>query len=249
MNRIEIWPELSADLQHSKTPHVDAARYEPALAGAECALFAPLHYEPNYAYPLLVWLHGPGDSQQQLKRIMPLVSMRNYVAVAPAASLHAAATAGRAAIGWQQTDGGVLAAEQRVLASISSARSRFCISPARIFIAGLASGGTMALRLALNHPRLFAGAGSFGGPLPRGDRPLCRVAEARGALSLLLAMGAGSNGYPAGRVTEDLRLLHAAGIPVTVRQYACGDELNAGMLADLNQWIMERIAELGSVCL
>src|SRR5580658_5486284 len=45
--------------------------------------FAPMHYEPGYSYPLLVWLHGAGCDERQLLRIMPLVSMRNYVAVAP----------------------------------------------------------------------------------------------------------------------------------------------------------------------
>ena len=47
------------------------------------ALFVPMHYEPNYAYPLLVWLHGPGDDERQLQRVMPLISLRNYMAVGP----------------------------------------------------------------------------------------------------------------------------------------------------------------------
>lgn len=46
-------------------------------------LFYPLHYEPNYAYPLLVWLHGCGGDERQIMRIMPKLSLRNYVAVAP----------------------------------------------------------------------------------------------------------------------------------------------------------------------
>ncbi len=47
------------------------------------ATFAPMHYAPGYAYPLIVWLHGPGGDERQLLRIMPLVSMRNHVGVAP----------------------------------------------------------------------------------------------------------------------------------------------------------------------
>ena len=46
-------------------------------------MFGPLHYEAGYAYPLIVWLHGWGDDETQLKRVMPLVSMQNFVAVAP----------------------------------------------------------------------------------------------------------------------------------------------------------------------
>src|ERR1700676_406196 len=61
----------------------ETARLRTVAGRAPYALFGPLHYEANYAYPLLVWLHGPGDSEGQLKRIMPQISLRNYVAVAP----------------------------------------------------------------------------------------------------------------------------------------------------------------------
>src|SRR5688572_27524759 len=86
MNRI---PPQAAGY-HDVVPDAPAGDLQAALfsrAGetAQCAWFTPMHYEPNYAYPLLVWLHGDHGDQQQLKRIMPLVSMRNYVAVAPRA--------------------------------------------------------------------------------------------------------------------------------------------------------------------
>jgi hypothetical protein len=42
-------------------------------------------------------------------------------------------------------------------------------------------------------------------------------------------------------VCEDLRLLHTAGLSVTLRQYPCGHELAPQMLADANRWIMEQI--------
>ena len=49
---------------------------------AHC-IVTPLHYERNYAYPLVVWLHGPGGDERQVTRVMPLVSSRNYAAVGP----------------------------------------------------------------------------------------------------------------------------------------------------------------------
>ncbi len=43
------------------------------------ARFVPQQYEPNYAYPLLVLLHGRGGDEHQMVRSMPSMSWRNYV--------------------------------------------------------------------------------------------------------------------------------------------------------------------------
>ena len=41
--------------------------------------FVPQRYEPNYAYPLLVFFHARGGDEHQLVRSMPAMSWRNYV--------------------------------------------------------------------------------------------------------------------------------------------------------------------------
>ncbi len=43
------------------------------------ARFVPQRYEPNYAYPLLVLLHGRGSDEQRMIAAAPRVSWRNYV--------------------------------------------------------------------------------------------------------------------------------------------------------------------------
>ena len=55
-----------------------------AREGEDASLcFGPLHYEPNYRYPLLIWIHGLGENEQTLLSIMPEISLQNYVAIAP----------------------------------------------------------------------------------------------------------------------------------------------------------------------
>src|SRR5947207_6933353 len=44
--------------------------------------FLPTGYEPNYPYPLLVFLHGHGGSEEQVMRLAPRVSRRNFIAIA-----------------------------------------------------------------------------------------------------------------------------------------------------------------------
>ncbi len=99
----------------------------------------------------------------------------------------------------------------------------------------------MAFRLALNLPHVFAGAVSLGGPFPTGFNPLAQLTAARG-LRWLLSTGRESRRYPPEQVCENLRLLYAAGMSISLRQYPCGDDLTTQMLGDVDRWIMEQLA-------
>ncbi|MGD9645230.1 MAG: alpha/beta hydrolase [Pirellulales bacterium] len=220
---------------------VSLAVCRPLADGHDSALFVPLHYEPNYAYPLLVWLHGPRDSQQQLMRIMPLVSMRNFVGVAPRGPLEHRATSALATTwSWSDDEASLSTAEQRVTGAIELTRRRLNIAPRRVFLAGYSTGGTLALRLAMAHPQRFAGVISLGGRFPTGGSPLRRLGEARG-VPILLACGQTSREYPQADVCSDLRLLHSGGMNVALRIYPCGDEISPLMLPDMNRWIMDLV--------
>jgi len=216
---------------------VDTGVFSAAGRDSSHALFAPLHYEPGYAYPLIVWLHGPGDDERQLLRMMSLVSMRNYVAVAPRGTAPAETGVGYT---WRQTEAHIAGAEQRITDSIAIARAKYHVAPHRVFLAGFDVGGTMAYRIALQYPDRFAGVISLGGPLPEGGHLFGRLNEIR-RLSVLLAVGRDSHRYPAEQVCEHLRLFHAAGLSITLRQYPCGHELSPQMLADVDRWIIEHI--------
>ena len=207
-------------------------------ADAPIATFTPIHYETKYAYPLLVWLHGTAGNEHELRQVMPLVSMRNYVAVAPRGTWTNPRQRGR--YGWRQTSETIEAAEARIADCVSLAERRFNIHPDRIFLVGRGSGGTMALRVGWNQPGRFAGVVAINGPLPTRLSPLKRVNELR-RVPCFLATSRDSRAYPAGRVCRDLRLLHAAGCTVALRQYPGGDGLTSNMLSDLDHWLMELV--------
>ncbi len=205
------------------------------------ALFVPQHYEPNYAYPLIVWMHGPGSDERELLEVMPHVSRRNYVGVAPRGMSLSHGEFGDAALAWPQSSPDIHEAEQRVFDSIEIARRKLHIAPGRIFLAGFDGGGTMAFRIALNHPRQFAGVLSIGGAFPSGQTPLGQWPYARN-LAVFLALGRDSIEYSPDSACRDLRLLHAAGISVTLRQYPHGHYLTTHILSDVDRWIMEQIS-------
>jgi phospholipase/carboxylesterase len=230
-----------------KKPAVEAAfqlesgLFSIAADDTAYALFGPLHYEPGYAYPLIIWLHGPTNDEQQLRRIMPLISLRNYVAVAPR-GLCQIGKDGPFGFGWPHSTENLEKAEHCIFEALEKAAERFHISRRKVFLAGFDQGGTMAFRVGLAQPRHFAGILSLSGRFPTGRTPFGNLASAR-RLPIFLASGRDSTEYQSEEVCNDLRLMHSAGMSITLRQYPCGHEITPQMLADVDRWIIEQITE------
>jgi phospholipase/carboxylesterase len=217
-------------------------------------LFSPMHYEQRYAYPLLVWLHGSGGDERQLTRIMPLISMRNYVAVAPrgfptALPLHlptldlsvsAILQRPKEQYDWAELEDWVTI-EQRIFDCVTVAQERCNIANHRIFIAGFGTGGTTALRLAMLYPEYFAGAASFGGEIPNGSRvfPSWQMTQ---PLSVLLGLNEAAPEY----VSPMMELFYMAGLNADVREYPDTTLLTSVMLQDLNRWMMQIVCPAAS---
>ncbi|MGA2065383.1 MAG: alpha/beta hydrolase-fold protein [Thermoguttaceae bacterium] len=233
---------------------IESGRFSTDARDTVHSLFVPEKYTPGYGYPLIVWLHGPGSDERQLMRIMPLVSLRNFVAIAPRGTLFATSAAENSdsmkkgppqaeVYGWSPSAERLQQAEERIFDCIDLAGRRLHIHPRRVFLAGFDCGGTMAFQVALNHPDRFAGILSLGGEFPKGAvgrAPLSRLPEAR-RLSIFLAAGRRSPVYGEIDVCGDLRLLHSAGLSTTLRLYPDGHDLTGQMLADVNRWIMDLI--------
>jgi len=219
-------------------------------------LFAPMHYEPKYAYPLLVWLHGIGNDERQIMRIMPVISMRNYVAVAPRGlpveqpacpqtldlSVSAIMQRPKEQFNWNPSSDNLTTIEQRIFDCIAVAQERCNIASHRVFIAGFGSGGTAALRLATLYPEHFAGAASFGGELPPGNRifPSWQMTQ---PLSVLI----GVDESPTDHACQLMELLYTAGITAEVQEYNDTNYLTPAMLKDLNRWMMQIVCQQAEV--
>lgn len=207
--------------------------------------FSPMHYEPGYAYPLVVWLHSDDSSEHELHHVMPHLSTRNYVAVAPRGGVDTPGE--RNSFLWSQRADQVAAASDAVQQAIERATRRFNVDASQVFLAGFGSGGEMALRLALASPLSYAGVVSINGPLPRGRNPLGQLKSVR-RLPVMLVAGLESHCYPQERVCGDLRLLHSAGVKLQIVHLPAGDELTTSVLRTINGWMMQQICETKSIC-
>jgi phospholipase/carboxylesterase len=215
-------------------------------------LFSPMHYEPKYSYPLLVWLHGTGEDERQVMRIMPAISMRNYVAIAPRGlsvesletpptldlSVAAILQRTKKQYDWTLSEENLATIEQRVFDCIAVAQERCRIADHRIFIAGFGTGGTVALRLATLYPECFAGAASFGGELPA-DNWICPSWHVTHPLTLLLGIAQSASDS----VCRMMELCYTAGITADFREYPETNHLTPPMLQDLNRWMMQIVCQ------
>jgi phospholipase/carboxylesterase len=241
MNRLSAAPPSLAAVAARAVARIE----RPVLRNVEPiglphCLLAPQHYERNYAYPLVVWLHSSGGDEFEVRTVMRHVSLRNYVALGVRGP--AALAAGYR---WPQTADMIFTAEQAILGAVARARRRYNVHAERIFLAGYDVAGTMALRIAMRNPERFAGAASLNGPFPERHAPLAQLHKAR-ALKLLIAHCRDSQSYPIDRICQELALFHTAGIAIQLRQYPCEDELTTQMLHDLDAWLMEQVTGIGA---
>jgi len=196
------------------------------------SVVVPMHYEKNYAYPLIVWLHSDGQDASEVHEVMPRISMRNYVAVAPELEFQDEA--------WPQDGRSINTTHEALIAAVDQAKARFNINPQRIYLAGFGSGATMAFRVALERPELFAGVLAMNGPLPTVGTPLSHWDRSR-KLPVFWAQCRKSTQFGQQQLCEQLRLLHIAGFSLTLRQYPGGDEISDTLLRDVNRWVMESV--------
>jgi len=203
--------------------------------------FLPTGYEPNYPYPLLVFLHGHGGSDEQILRLAPRLSRRNYICISLRGP-HALGerTDGHAAYTWGQDGGGDSQVEDYVFRAIEETRRRYHVHSERIYLAGFREGAALAYRLGMIYPERFGGVASLNGVMPRGG-PLLRLPEVR-RLRVLIGHGIANAIAPLTLARANFRVLYAAGLDVRMHTYPTTHRIHPDMLRDIDRWIMEQIS-------
>jgi phospholipase/carboxylesterase len=205
--------------------------------------FLPAGYEPRYPYPLIVFFHGHGGNEEQILRLAPKLSRRNFISI----GLRGPAFLGRnaenvQAFSWGDSTQRTLV-EDYLLRAVEQTRRMYHVHSERIYLAGFAEGAAIAYRLGLTFPDKLAGVISLNGAMPRLDRPLFRMPEIRG-LRVFIAHGIANSKMPLSLAKEDHRLLYTTGMAVEMRTYPTTQRIHPDMLRDLNRWIIDRCNEV-----
>src|SRR5262249_48265790 len=202
--------------------------------------FLPTGYEPNYPYPLLVFFHGHGGSEEQILRLAPRLSRRNYVCIGlRGPELLGLRPDGRLGYTWGMGGQWSTLIEDYVLHAIEQTRRTYHVHSERIYLAGFCEGASLAYRLGLTFPERFAGVISLNGSMPRGG-PLFRFPALR-QLRILIGHGIANAMVPLATARQDFRLLYTAGLEVRMRTYPANHRLHPDMLRDIDRWIMDMV--------
>jgi phospholipase/carboxylesterase len=204
--------------------------------------FLPAGYEPNYPYPLLVFLHNHGGSEEQILRLAPRLSRRNYICIALRGPHPLAPRPdGRLGYSWG-LDGGDVMVEEYVFRAVEQTRRHYHVHSERIYLAGFCEGASLAYRLGLLYPNRFGGVISLNGCIPRHGGPLLRLPEVR-QLRVLIGHGIANAIVPISLARNDFRLLYTAGLAVRMHTYAANHRIHRDMLRDIDRWVMQHVSD------
>ncbi len=203
--------------------------------------FLPTGYEHHYAYPLLVFLHGHGGSEEQILRLAPRLSRRNYICIGLRGPQPLERPDGGRGYAWGSDGQHDALAEEYVLRSVEQTRRHYHVHSERIYLAGFCEGATLAYRLGLLFPERVAGVIALNGAMPRRGGPLLRLPEVR-QLRVFIGHGIANALVPTALARNDFRLLYTAGLDVCFHTYPTTHLPHAHMLRDVNRWIMAAIA-------
>ena len=131
-------------------PHNPGENQPTWLRGLGTAVFVPENFEPEYRYPVVVWLEASGAGFEA-RTWFPLITSRNTLAI----SLRPPRPGRR---GWGTSRCHHRQALKYVGSSLAEVTAEVLVHPRRIFLAGREDGAAMAADLLCMKPEHFAGA-------------------------------------------------------------------------------------------
>jgi phospholipase/carboxylesterase len=217
-----------------------------AVSGWPVRTFLPFGYEPNYPYPLLVFLHQHGGNEEQVLRLAPPLSRRNFVCIALRGPHRLEPRGDRPAFGWGADAEPDVLVEEYLLRAVEQTRRAYHIHSERIFLVGFCEGAGVAYHFGLRFPDRFGGIVSLNGCIPRGGCPLSRFPELRG-LRTFIGHGIANSIVPLSLALKDQRLLYTAGLDVRLHTYPSNHRIHRDMLRDVNRWVIDQITDDSSI--
>ena len=210
----------------------------PAHPDRPVRTFLPTDYQPRYPYPLVVLFHGNGGSEEQVGRLAPRLSRRNFICISLRGPRSLGSRPdGRPAFAWPD-DGGDDSIDDYLVSAVEQTRRTYHVHSERVYLAGICEGADVAYRVGLGMADQIGGVIALNGQIPKpAGTPLFRLSAVR-SLPVLIGHGIANMIVPYTAAERDYRLLYAAGANVRLVGYPTNHKLHPNMLRDINRWII-----------
>src|SRR5439155_2776551 len=150
--------------------------------------------------------HGHGGDEEQVLRLAPRLSRRNYVCIGLRGPEPLGPRAdGRLGYTWGLDGRCDAQVEDYVFQAVEHTRRSYHVHSERIYLAGFCEGACLAYRMALLFPERFAGVIGLNGLMPRQGRPLFRLPALR-QLRVFMGHGIANSYAPLSLAQQDPRI-------------------------------------------
>ncbi|MBM79476.1 MAG: hypothetical protein CMJ78_02635 [Planctomycetaceae bacterium] len=238
--RLDGWedePEMDLDeLLERCSPYSPAGEVE--LSG-DLTVFLPENYEPNYAYPLVVWMTDSQRDTRRLMDMMPKISKQNYLGITVESKIEQSSSVDAS---WANAATLAGPLQETLLERVRQVRSEYHVHSERIYLAGFEAGGTLAIQMLLHRPDWYGGAIAFAPEFPSNNKVLANFQQLQ-RKRLMIGMSAQHRSQSIAETVDAGRILYSAGMEVATRIYDSLDEAPQNMMSDLNHWLMDCIVE------
>jgi phospholipase/carboxylesterase len=197
----------------------------------------------NTNLPLLVALHGRGDTAQGFVRVVPLLAPHGYRVLIPEG--YFAWGGGRA---WYAhsppREQEVRASRAALMAFVTEANERYQTPPARTALVGFSQGGLMAIDVGLRFPKRLAAIVSMSGYLfmPQAVPVALREAGRSDHPPILLVHGLNDEVVWPQRSRYARNVLSAAGLQVELHELPIGHDVTPEAIAAVLTFLQRALA-------
>lgn len=218
----------------------------------KCRTVLPPNYQPERTYPLVIGLHGAGDTADRFSRLGDYFEAHDFIYAAPEAPFNLGPRRGFVWFNNSSPDYGVedAATRQRdcdyVLDVIGRLKGQYKIGS--VYLVGFSQGAELSYLTGLSHPEAIDGIVVFGGRvLPEwlADGELARAARTapagggHGGLRVFIAHG--DQDVPE-RAYSARDLLKSAGVDVEYHEFPGGHFIHLDTLHAAEQWMKQAAA-------
>lgn len=242
VNSLEVSARLTVAAAPLPTvPEAPAAPVEPLPleAVAPNTVSVPQYYEPKYAYPLIVWLQPAGCRAPDLKKIMPVLSERNYLGTVSRLAFSIGNPLQTCHLGERLPGASPVPYNwaHDIRRDVLYVRRNYHVHSERIYLAGIGAGASAAIQMLLEKPEWFAGAIALDPDLELAQVSV-RHQRDLGDKRLFT-----TSVMPNHELSNLERLCFCAGVEVTHKNYPTELSLHRRVLLDVDRWLMAEICQ------